>query len=166
MIGVASESNKNASKLHTRGTGDVTRKVRFRNWYYIGSSPLHLLAGILFVSLTALSASWPRREAGRSHQRARCTANPRDVGKDLSHSGQLCGRAGPQLPLPSTLVVVPGYARACPSTWAPTSPSRRMLAIEPLAEASDRRRPRIRACSPSRHTGRGRQCPGQRCRAA
>ena len=57
---------------------------------------VHLLAGILFVSLTALSASWPRREAGRSpvrHQRARCTANPRDVGKDLSHSGQLCGRA-------------------------------------------------------------------------
>ena len=26
---------------------------------------------------------------------------------------------------------------------------------------ADRRRPRIRACSPSRHTGRGRQCPGQ-----
>ena len=50
----------------------------------------------LFVSLTALSASWPRREAGRCpgrHQRARCTANPRDVGKDLSHSEQLCGRA-------------------------------------------------------------------------
>ena len=50
----------------------------------------------LFVSLTALSASWPRREAGRCpgrHQRARCTANPRDVGNDLSHSGQLCGRA-------------------------------------------------------------------------
>ena len=25
-------------------------------------------------------------------QRARCTANPRVVGKYLSHSGQLCGR--------------------------------------------------------------------------
>ena len=50
----------------------------------------------LFTSLTALSASWPRREAGRCfgrHQRARCTANPRVVGNVLSHSGQLCGRS-------------------------------------------------------------------------
>ena len=50
----------------------------------------------LFASLTALSASWPRREAGRCpgrHQRAWCTANPRLVGNVLLHSGQLCGRS-------------------------------------------------------------------------
>ena len=43
-----------------------------------------------------LSARWSCREAGRCpgrHQRARCTANPHVVGKDLSHSEQLCGRS-------------------------------------------------------------------------
>ena len=34
-------------------------------------------------------------------QRARCTANPRVVGKDLSHSRQLCGR--PRATTPTTV---------------------------------------------------------------
>ena len=69
---------------------------------------------------------------------------------------------GPQPPLPSTRVVALGCAHACPSTWAPTSLSRRMFssllpaqrhAPRPLLPSSraDRHLPRIRACSQSRH---------------
>ena len=36
MIGVASENNK--KRIQIAYQGGVTRKVRFRNWYYIGSS--------------------------------------------------------------------------------------------------------------------------------
>ena len=85
----------------------------------------------LFASLTLLSASWHCREAGHCpgwHRRARCTANLRVVGKDLSHSVHLyVGDQGPQPQLLSTLIFAHGYARGpfMPSSWAPTSPSRR-----------------------------------------
>ena len=39
MIGVASENIK--KRIQIAYQGGVTRKVRFRNWYDIGSSPLH-----------------------------------------------------------------------------------------------------------------------------
>ena len=134
----------------------------------------------LFTSVTALSASWPRREAGRCpgrHQRARCTANPRLVETSSCIRGSCVGGQWHQPPLPSTHVVALGCAHACPSTWAPTSPSRRMFSSlspaqihGPMPELpssrADRHRPRRQACSPSRHPGRSRQCPGRRCNAA
>ena len=44
-------------------------------------------------------------------------------GKTSRIRGSCVGGRGPQPPLPSTLVVAPGHAHACPSTWVPTSPS-------------------------------------------
>ena len=94
----------------------------------------------LFTSLTALSASWPRREAGRCpgrHQRARCTANPRDVGNVLSHSGQLCGKSRA---LTSTSVDTGRRSRTC--TCMPfdlgTDISIDADVLEPLASAETR----------------------------
>ena len=95
----------------------------------------------LFTSLMALSASWPRREAGRcpgQRQRVRCTANPCIVGSSCIR-GSCVGGQGPQTPFPSTLVVALGCAHACPLTWVPTSPSRRMFSShspETRSEAS------------------------------
>ena len=55
----------------------------------------------------------PRRKAGRCsgrHQRARCPANPRVVGKVPSHSGKLCGRSRPSS---STSVDIGNLSRIC-----------------------------------------------------
>ena len=88
----------------------------------------------LFASLTALSANWPCRDCMAlsrarpgQHQRVRCTANPRVVEKSSRNRGRGLGGQGPQPPLSSTLVITHGYAHACPSTWAPTCPSRGMF---------------------------------------
>ena len=110
----------------------------------------------LFASLTALSASWPRREAGRGGT-SELGAPPIRVTLEKSSRirGSCVGGQGPQPPLLSTLVGVPGCAHACPSTWAPTSPSRRTHAnhspeqrhvLRPQLPSSraDRRRPRIK----------------------
>ena len=50
MIGVATENNNNASKLHTRGAW--TRKVRFRNWYDM--SCMGTFLSYIITSVTSL----------------------------------------------------------------------------------------------------------------
>ena len=101
----------------------------------------------LSASLTALLASWSRREAGRCPGRHHAASTWQPPIRVLSENtyrirGSCVGGQGSQPPLPSTLLVSLGHARACSSTWAPTSPSRRMLAnhspaqLETSSEAS------------------------------
>ena len=69
----------------------------------------------LFARLTTLSASWPRREAGRCpkrHQRARCTVHRQSAcrRKRRLAFGQLCGRSRAST---STFVDTGSRSRIC-----------------------------------------------------
>ena len=94
----------------------------------------------LFASLTALSASWARREAGRCpgrHQRAWSAANPRLVGNVLLHSGQLCGRSRAST---STSVDTGSRSRVCTCMHFDLGADISIEAdvLEPLASAETR----------------------------
>ena len=94
----------------------------------VGSSRYEATETFLFASLTALSASWHRWEAGRSpaapessmhHQYACCRK------RHLALWGSCVGGPVPLPPLLSTLIFALGYARGCHSTWGACSRSTR-----------------------------------------
>ena len=126
----------------------------------VGSSRYEATETFFFASLTALSASWPRREAGRCPGGTReLDAPPICVSSETSYRimGQLCGRSST-----STSTSVDTYIRSRVRTCMPfdlgrmfsnhSSAQRHGPKYQLPSSRADRRRLRIRACSPSRNT--------------